>query len=227
MVDLSTLHLKFEYMLSVIIGARADGHASVVLQIILSKGEHSIAGFIDDDPAKKGQIIKGYPVLGSMHDLAHLKATEGVEGAIVAIGDNDARLRLMNDAQEAGLEIIDAIHPTVWIDPDVTVGKGCYMGQGVCIVTGTVIGDGVNIHTGATIDHDNRISSGANLGPGVHTAGRVNIGDCAFLGTGCSVIPDISIGHHSIIGAGAVVNKNIPPNVTAVGVPAKVIKSHS
>jgi acetyltransferase EpsM len=84
----------------------------------------------------------------------------------------------------------------------------------------------VNIHTGTTIDHDNHIESGANLGPGVHTAGRVHIEKDAFLGAGTIVIPDGRIGEGSITGAGAVVIGILPSNITAVGVPAKVIKDN-
>ena len=46
------------------------------------------------------------------------------------------------------------------------------------------------------------------------------------LGIGCVVIPSITIGESSVVGAGAVVVKDVPAKVTAVGVPAKIIKNH-
>jgi hypothetical protein len=49
---------------------------------------------------------------------------------------------------------------------------------------------------------------------------------CSFVGTGSKIINQVEIGKFSIIGAGAVVSKNIPANCTAVGVPAKPIKFH-
>jgi UDP-N-acetylbacillosamine N-acetyltransferase len=179
---------------------------------------------VDDDASKLGIEIKGLKVIGNTDELTSFKKTLGIECAIVAIGNNPLRRKLSEKITESGLELINAIHPTVYFDSDVTIGKGCYLGQGVIVVTGTKIGNCVNIHTGATIDHDNVIEDGANLGPGVHTAGRVKIGRDAFLGTGAVVIPDGSVGEGSFIGAGAVVLKSIRANVTAVGVPAKVIK---
>jgi sugar O-acyltransferase (sialic acid O-acetyltransferase NeuD family) len=211
----------------VIIGARKDGHANVVLEIILAMKQFEVAGFIDDDPAKLGQLIRGYPILGGMKDIPQLMKEKKVQGAIVAIGDNPGRRLLAAQAENMGLELINAIHPTVHIDSEVSLGKGICLCQGVIVVTGTRIGNCVNIHTGATIDHDNVIEEGANLGPGVHTAGRVKIRRDAFLGVGAVVIPDGEVGEGAIIGAGSVVVKPIPPFVTAVGVPAKVIKTHS
>jgi UDP-N-acetylbacillosamine N-acetyltransferase len=209
---------------TLIIGARADGHAKVVLEILKAGKQYDVVGFIDDDSSKLGSEIKGLNVIGNTDELASFKKTLGVECAIVAIGNNPLRRKLSEKIIASGLELINAIHPTVYFDQDVEIGKGCYIGQGVIVVTGTKIGNSVNIHTGATIDHDNVIEDGANLGPGVHTAGRVKIGRDAFLGTGAIVIPDGSVGEGSVIGAGTVVLKHIPANVTAVGVPAKVVR---
>ncbi len=50
------------------------------------------------------------------------------------------------------------------------------------------------------------------------------IGDDVWLGAGVIVLPQITIGEGSIIGAGAVVTKDIPPHCVAVGNPAKIIK---
>lgn len=211
---------------TVIIGARADGHAKVVLEIIKAGNKYNVVGLIDDDPKKKGREIKGVKVIGATDDLRRLKQENGIEAAIVAIGDNPMRRKLSDKIIQSGLELINAIHPTAYMDPDVKIGQGCYIGQGVIIVTGTVIGNCVNIHTGATVDHDNIIEDGANLGPGVHTAGRVKIKRDAFLGTGAIVIPDGSVGEGSVVGAGGVVINQLPAGVTAVGVPVKVIKKH-
>ena len=63
------------------------------------------------------------------------------------------------------------------------------------------------------------------VGGGAPGKGTPVIGKNVFLGAGCVVIGDISIGDGSVIGANAVVTKSIPPNSVAVGVPARVIKT--
>jgi len=58
-----------------------------------------------------------------------------------------------------------------------------------------------------------------------HIKGKITIGDDVWLGSHVVILPNVSIGKSSIIGAGSVVTKDIPPFSIAVGNPAKVIKS--
>ena len=62
--------------------------------------------------------------------------------------------------------------------------------------------------------------------PGVNLAGQVSIGKRVLLGSGVNVLNKIQIGDDAIVGSGSVVIRNILARTTAVGVPAKVIKSH-
>ena len=204
----------------VIIGARSDGHAKVVLHILLAMKTYEIVGFIDDDPTKTNQQISGYKILGTMNQLQNLIAKHTIEYGIVAIGDNLQRMNLASVVQSFGLELANAIHPSVLMDSDVKIGNGNYFGQNVVIVTGTEVGDCVNIHTGTTIDHDNCLANGVNIGPGSHTAGRVTIGKNSTLGTGSIVIPDIKIGENVLVAAGSVVINDIASSKFVAGVPA-------
>jgi acetyltransferase-like isoleucine patch superfamily enzyme len=54
--------------------------------------------------------------------------------------------------------------------------------------------------------------------------GYINIDDDAWLGTGCIIFPDVRIGRGAVVGAGAVVTKNVPDYTVVAGVPAKPIK---
>jgi sugar O-acyltransferase (sialic acid O-acetyltransferase NeuD family) len=208
----------------VIIGARIDGHAKVVLEILLAQQKYEVAGFIDDNLFGRLSDIKGFPLLGTMNDLPRLIAEYSIDGGIAAIGDNPVRRRLTARLLELGLQSINVIHPTAQLDASVKIGKGNVISQNVVIIADTVIGNCVNIHAGVTIDHDNIIEDGANLGPGVHTAGRVKIRRDAFMGTGSIAIPDAVIGEGSVVGAGAVVLDNVGPYTLVVGVPAKYVK---
>src|SRR5271170_5606264 len=108
---------------TLIIGARADGHAKVVLEILKAGKKYDVVGFIDDAPSKLGLEIKGLKVLGNTNELASFKKTLGAECAIVAIGNNPLRRQLSEKIIASGLELINAIHPTVYFDPDVIIGK--------------------------------------------------------------------------------------------------------
>lgn len=81
--------------------------------------------------------------------------------------------------------------------------------------------DGVSVAPGvriATINHD------FNNRHTIYTYGKVTIKKNAWIGMNVTICPGVTIGENSVIAAGAVVTKNIPSNVVAGGVPAKVIK---
>lgn len=210
-------------MNAIIVGARADGHANVVFEIMKAEGKYTVVGFIDDNVTLKGTTIRGVPVLGGFADLEELKVKYQFKYGIVAIGDNAARRKLAQKLIDAKIELINAVHPSAILDSNVVLGIGNYIGQGVILVTGTKVGNCVNIHTGATIDHDNVLEDGANIGPGVHTAGRVKIGKDAFLGTGTVAIPDTEVGEGAVVGAGSVIIKKVEPFTKVVGAPARKI----
>ncbi len=71
------------------------------------------------------------------------------------------------------------------------------------------------------------IGTACHLCPGVKIAGRVTIESGAFVGIGATVIQHVRVGHDSVIGAGAVVLKDVPPMSTVVGLPAREVKSLS
>jgi acetyltransferase-like isoleucine patch superfamily enzyme len=58
----------------------------------------------------------------------------------------------------------------------------------------------------------------------VNIAGNCRIGAHTYVGIGATVIDGIKIGRHCVIGGGAVVTKDLPDRVLAVGVPAKIVK---
>jgi sugar O-acyltransferase (sialic acid O-acetyltransferase NeuD family) len=202
----------------------AGGHAQVVADILLRAQQTGASaypiGFLDDNPALIGTTIMGLPVLGTIAQLDKIEH----DAVIVAIGDNRTRARLFELVRARGENIANAIHPTAVLTTDVHLGHGVMICAGVVVNTGTVIGDNVILNTGCTVDHHNHIGNHAHIAPGVHLGGNVTIGEGALVGIGAVVIPQRTIGAWSVIGAGSVVTKDIPAYVTAVGVPARVIK---
>ena len=80
---------------------------------------------------------------------------------------------------------------------------------GVDIKNNVQIGSNCSIYSVSTIDN---------------TSGKVVLEENCKIGSHSTILPGVSIGKNSIIGAHSLVNKNIPDNVIAFGVPAKVIK---
>ena len=208
----------------VILGA--GGFGREVLDILLAQNKISkkwkILGFVDENPELEGEILNGYPVLGSFEWFS--KANTKEINVVCAIGDNISKKKVVEKAKSLGLKFTNVIHPTVVKTDFVTLGEGVIICAG-CILTNRItIGNHVIINLDVTIGHDTVIEDFCNLNPGVHINGRNKICTGAYIGTGAVTIQDITIGQWSTIGAGAVVVKDIPDKVVAVGVPAKPIK---
>lgn len=85
---------------------------------------------------------------------------------------------------------------------------------------------------GITVDHDTNISSHVKLITGSHDINDaaftadflpIHIGHHVWIGTGAIVLQGVKIGDGAVVAAGAVVTKDVPPNVIVGGVPAKII----
>jgi len=207
-------------MKTIIFGSSRQG--KIIREILSNKRSFAVDGFLDDDVSKHGIVIDGLPVIGGL-DWAITNASEGL-AAIVAIGNNDARITIGRKLRELGVGMINAVHPSAVVMAGTTIGTGNLICAGAVVVTGTYIEDDVVVNTGATIDHDCILHNGAYVSPGVHTAGCVTIGCSAFIGLGAVLGPNVTIGDRCIVGAGSVVLSDLPPNVLAFGVPAKVMR---
>jgi serine acetyltransferase len=109
----------------------------------------------------------------------------------------------------------------------IKIGKDSHIGYH-CILLGgggIEIGDKVLIAPGTVISSQGHFFKEIDKfikDQGTYFA-KVSIGDDVWIGANATILPGVSIGKGSVIGAGCVVNKNIPPYSVAVGIPAKVI----
>lgn len=197
----------------------ASGHGKVVHEILRHDKDIDVVGFLDDNPRES---FNGLSVLGGTDDLETLK--EKIEGIIVAIGNNRVRKEKYELAKKMGFKAHTAIHPTAFVADDARIGDGSTVCAGAIICSQARVGKNCIINTGATIDHENKIGDHAHISPGAHLGGNVTVGELSWVGIGSAVIHGISIGKSCMIGGGAAVTKDIPDNVLAVGVPAKVIR---
>jgi len=203
----------------------ASGHALVVADVLRAGGGWEIVGFLEDVGTERyGTEFAGSRVLGGREMLAELRGS-GVEHVIVAVGDNNARTFLARLSRARGFRLATAVHPRATLAPDVVIGEGTVVAAGSVINPATRIGENVIINTGASVDHECSVEEGVHIGPGVRLGGRVAIGPQAWVGIGATVRDGIRIGARAIIGAGAVVVSDIPPDVVAFGVPARVVRS--
>jgi sugar O-acyltransferase (sialic acid O-acetyltransferase NeuD family) len=204
----------------------ASGHALVVADILRLMGSWNVVGFLSDANEQHGTAWGGAKVLGNGTLLPKLVA-EGVTHAFIAVGSNPDRRRLAQVCIDAGLALATAVHPRAIVAGDVLIGPGSMVAGGAIINPGSVLADNVIVNTGAIVDHECVLAVGVHVGPGCQLGGRVQIGEESWIGIGASIIHQRKIGARTIVGAGAVVVEDLPSDVVAYGVPAKVVRANT
>lgn len=197
----------------------ASGHGKVVADIAESCGWERIVFFDDAWPSVSSNGV--WPVIGDTGTLIS-QLTE-FDGVFIAIGNNKTRAAKTLELLNQSAPLITLIHPSAVISHYARVSAGTVVMPNVSVNAFAEIGKGVILNTGCSIDHDCRIGEFAHISPGAHLAGGVTVGTESWLGIGCSVIQQVAIGCFVIVGAGTVVNRKLPDNAKAVGVPAQLL----
>jgi len=211
-------------MLKVVI-VGAGGHGQVVADSLLAElmddsKDIQLVGFVDDNPRLQQCSLLGLPVLGTVAQLPTIVH----HAVVIAIGNNQVRHKIYRQLHEQGEQFISVYHPSTIIGRGVEIGGGVMISAGVVVNTGALIGQNVILNTGCTVDHHNHIGDHVHIAPGVHIGGDVEIDEGALIGIGATVMPQCRIGAWSIVGAGAVVTRDVPAYSTVVGIPARIIK---
>lgn len=196
----------------------ASGHGKVVADIALKMNKWESIAFLDNDTSIKSAM--GIEVIGTSDEaFSHIDDYE----MFVAVGSNATRERIQTRLEVEGATIPTLIHPTAVIGERVSIEPGAVVMAGVVINCCTKIGKGCIINTSATIDHDNIIGNFVHISPGSHLAGTVQVGPQTWLGIGSIVSNNVNITCGCIIGAGAVVIRDIIVSGKYVGIPAKKV----
>lgn len=210
----------------VILGA--GGFAREVLDVFDACNDQvprtwEVLGFVSEVPADWGTTRNDVPVLGGFEWFAGTPGRRDVR-VVCGIGSPAVRRRVVARADELGLSFVTVVHPRATLTRWIELGAGTVVTAGVVLTNQIRVGRHVHLNLNATVGHDAVLGDFVTVAPGVHVSGNVEIGDGCDIGTGAAIVQKLAIGEWSVVGAGAVVNRDLPPNVTAVGVPARVIK---
>lgn len=196
----------------------AGGHGKVVIRCLQAAG-CVVEAVFDDDPDKWGQTILGRPIVGPVADLDSFSDRP----TVLALGINRLRQEI---ATRYDREWQTVIHPSAILDDTVEVGPGSIVLAGAVVQCDARIGAHVIVNTASVIEHDCRVGDYAHIAPRACLLGGAGIAIGGFVGAGATVLPGITTGEWTTIGAGAVVVKNLDSHVTVTGVPARVRVNH-
>jgi sugar O-acyltransferase (sialic acid O-acetyltransferase NeuD family) len=204
----------------IIVGAGGAGLEA--LFVAERTGEWEVEGFADDAPHLAGMSVMGRPVLGSLEQVCHKYRDAGMyfHGAL---GRNSLRKSKVEMFERAGWLAATLIDASAVVAGSARVGEGSYIGPQAFVGPQAVVQRHVLVNVGASVGHHSVVQDFAQLCPGARVSGNVRLEEGVFIGSNGVVIPGVTVGAWSVVGASSLALKNLESNATVVGVPARMV----
>lgn len=204
---------------------------AIILKPIIEYHGSKVVAVVDDTPNLKSPFndVRIYEGRQGLDEFLNSEDTRDL-GFVVAIGNDKsckhqkARVNLSNMLEERGLKAESIIHPSAYLDKEVKIGKGVQILAGARLMARTEIGDYCIINTSANIDHESKLEIGCEVAPSSVLCGCVDMQKYSWVGANATILPKVKISPYAIVGAGAVVTKDVEMGAIVVGNPAKIIR---
>ncbi len=141
--------------------------------------------------------------------------------AICSIGSPAVRQRIVAALETRGVQFATFVHDRALVVTNAGMGPGAVVCPGVIVTTHVSLGRHVHINLNSTIGHDVVIGDFVTISPGCHLGGFSGLAQGVFLGTGAVILPAKKVAADAVVGAGAVVVRDVLADTTVVGNPAR------
>ena len=170
-----------------------------------------IYGYLDD--SSETQISNSKYQVNYLGKILDYKPNQN-ERFVFALSDIKIRIELFPVLKEKGFIFRNLIHPTALIAASAELGTGIVVCPYSIISSDAKIGDHVAINFHCSIGHDVKLGSFSIVSSHTDLTGGVQVEQGVFFGSSAKVIPNITIGANSVIGAGTTVIRSVKPNST-------------
>lgn len=193
----------------------AGDFARIVARNVAADGNLVVGFVVDAEYWRPGMIFDGVRVYNP--ETAQAKGAAAISGIVSP--------RRMALAEAVGGPAFWYVHPSAAVAwGDVRIGAGAYVGAGAVLDRGADVGRHVVVNRGALVGHDVALRPFCTVGPGANLCGRVEVGRQAMIGAGAVVLEGRTVGVGAIVGACALVTRDVPPRALVMGQPARVVR---
>ncbi|MCF8296005.1 MAG: hypothetical protein K9J13_00550 [Saprospiraceae bacterium] len=203
----------------------SKNHARYTIDTIEKEDKYKIECLYD--PTLNDDIeVYGYHVFGIQKSFSEIVRSKDIFGGIIAIGDNWVRKLMYDEIVKSipDFKFVSIIHPNAQIGRNTIIGDGALIMAGVIVNTDAQVGKCCFLATKASLEHNCIMRDFSSISAGVITGGHTEIGELSALTLGVITFDHVKIGNQSVIGAASLVTRDIPDNVVAYGIPAKIVR---
>jgi sugar O-acyltransferase (sialic acid O-acetyltransferase NeuD family) len=194
-------------------GVHAAEMVEIVSRINQDKKTWNLLGLIGRNPLDVGKIFNQATVLGVFDQMPRFK--KDVRFAAANYNKLPEKLPIPFE------QLVSLVDPTAFVSRTAVMGKGSVIYPGCFVGLQARVGNFVFMLSNSVINHDVILEDRILVNSGVVLAGGVHVGGDSLLGQACTVREKLKIGNGSLVGMGAVVIKDVPPQSVVVGNPAR------
>lgn len=181
--------------------------------------------FIDDGLSAEA-IINSHR---AMNYEAFKKITAAKKYVLIAIANSQVREKIAQRLEQDAIALWTVQADNVVLMDNIELAAGAALSPFVSITSNIKIGKCFHANLYSYVEHDCVIGDYVTFAPGVKCNGNIHIEDHAYIGSGAVIkqgTPDqpLVIGKGAVVGMGAVVTKSVPPGVTVIGNPARILE---
>jgi len=181
--------------------------------------------FIDDSLTEQSKMNNHIALNYSAFKA--LKADK--KSVLIAIANSQIREKIAIKLEQDAIELWTVQADNVVRMDAIEIAPGAALSPFVTLTSNIKIGKCFHANLYSYVEHDCIIGDYVTFAPGVKCNGNIHIEDHAYIGTGAVIkqgTPDqpLVIGKGAVVGMGAVVTKSVPPGVTVVGNPARILE---
>jgi len=208
-----------------------EGNGGVVAACIMDMNnryqnfEFEVMGFLNDIELV-GSEINGFPILGKTIEYREYIKSNDIYFifAIHPVGHGSLRVKLFKKLAIPSDKLATIIHPSAFVGYNAEISPGVMIMANSYVGTSAKIGKCALLMSNTVVGHNTTVSEFCHISVGAIVSSYVNLGEASDIALNATVLEKINIEKNAVVGAGAMITKDVLENQIVVGNPQKVLR---
>lgn len=200
--------------------------SGIIAEYINASAKAKVVAFtVDDSYINQRKLFENLPLISFEEIEKHYSPKDYYFLCAVSAASKKIHLNMLkfNESKMKGYKMFSFVHPSAFVAPSAEVGENVIIFPHAVIEPRAKIGNGVFVRSSAYVSHETEIGAFSYLAPRCAFSGKVKTGEHCFFGTNSTIRDGVQIGGDVIVGAGAVVLKDLPNQTVLKAAESKIL----